>query len=367
MTGVPTSPAHSMQGLHLTEEQQAMRDIARRYLSDRLDTSVVRRLMATDDGFDPSHWSEVAAMGWPATTIPEEHGGAGFGFTELAVLFEETGRTVATLPLLSTTLGAVALLEFGNDQQHGQHLPAIAAGDRRATVVLPVPGDQGVDVGETLSGTGRFVLDGHTADVLVVVGPGGAVVVPADRTGVTATVMDSFDPTRPLASITFEDVVIEDGDRFITSEGLVERLTDVAGAMLANEQVGLSAAVLDMGVAYAKERKQFGRAIGSFQAIKHMLADNLVKLESARSVAWHAARALDAGDPDEIAIAIPMAASLCSEVAWQLAADNIQVHGGIGFTWEHDAHLYLKRAKSARSMFGSPIHWRHELATALQL
>ncbi len=358
-----------VQSLTLTEEQQALRDIARTFLADRLGSEVVRELMADHPGFDPAHWTEVAGMGWQAMVVPEDLGGAGYGWTELAVLFEELGRAVAPLPLLSTAMGTAVLLAAGTDAQQSEHLPAIAAGERHLAVAVPVHG--GGDevprlVDGRLHGRVRHVVEGAAADLVVVATDDAAVLVDPSDDAVTVTPMEVLDLTRPQAELAFDGVAIPAEGHLAGDPGdVVSRARTVGAVLVANEQVGAAAAVHEMGVEYARTRKQFGRAIGSFQAIKHLLADNLVALEAARSVAWHAARALAADDADELAIATPMAASLCNDVAAKLAADNIQVHGGIGFTWEHDAHLYFKRASSSRLLFGTPKAWRADLADTL--
>lgn len=364
-----TTMTTTIQSLTLTEEQRALRDIARTFLHDRIGTDEVRRIMATDHGYDPAHWAAVADMGWQAMAIPTEHGGAGYSWTEVAVVFEEVGRAVAPLPLLSTAMGTAVLVDHGTDDQRGTHLPRIAVGDLVVAVAVPVEDvAPPMLVDGRLAGTVRHVVDGATADLVVVGTSDGAVLVPTDRTGVSATPMDVLDLTRPQAEVAFDDVEVDDGDRLAGEvDDVIERARTVGAVLLANEQVGLAAAVHEMGVAYATTRKQFGRAIGSFQAIKHLLADNLVALEAARSLAWHAARTLAADDVDELAIAVPMAASRCNETAANLAADNIQVHGGIGFTWEHDAHLYFKRASSSRLLFHTPSWWRARLARTLDL
>lgn len=359
----------TIQSLTLTDEQRALRDIARSFLRDRVGTDEVRRIMATDSGYDPAHWAAIAGMGWQAMAVPEEHGGAGYSWTEVAVLFEEVGRAVAPLPLLSTAMATAVLVDHGTDDQRATHLPRISAGDLLVAVAVPVddaPAPTLVD--GRLSGTVRHVGDGAVADLVVIPTSDGAVLVATDRTGVSITPMDVLDLTRPQAELAFDAVEVADADWLAGSaDDVVERARTVGAVLLANEQVGLAAAVLEMGVDYATTRKQFGRAIGSFQAIKHLLADNLVALEAARSLAWHAARVLADDDVEELGIAVPMAASRCNETAAKLAADNIQVHGGIGFTWEHDAHLYFKRASSSRLLFHTPSWWRARLARTLDL
>ncbi len=342
--------------------------------------------METDDAFDAALWSETAQMGWQAMAIPEEYGGAGYGFVELSVLMEEMGRAVAPLPFLSSAvLAAQAILLGGDEAQRKEHLPAIAAGERRyafAHLEGRDAGPSGVQLTATpdgdgwrLDGTKSYVLDGHAADRLVVVArtgedPGdvGLFVVAGDADGVTREVLDVMDQTRPQARILLDGVTVA-GDARLGGDASAWPVVDAVlmrGAVaLAAEQVGGAQAVLEMATDYAKTRYQFGRAIGSYQAIKHTLAEMLVEVEAAKSVAYHAARTVAAGDDAELAIAAPMAKSYCSEVFEHAAGDNIQVHGGIGFTWEHDAHLWFKRAKTSALLFGDPAYHRARLADAL--
>ena len=357
----------------LTEEQTALRDTARRFLRDKSGTDKVREDMATASGFDESLWKEIAQMGWQAMAIPEEHGGAGYGVVEQAILLEEMGRFLFCAPYLSSVvLGATAVLSAATDDQKAELLPAVAAGELRLTVAGPLGPD--VDSspvrveGGALHGEVDTVIDGHTADRFVVLASGEdgleLHLTAADADGIETEQVTSLDQTRKLARVRFDGTAAERlGD---AEAGSAWRAAIRAGAVaLANEQVGGAQQVLDMAVDYAKTRKQFGRAIGSFQAIKHRCAELLVDVESAKSTAYHAARALAADEPDEQDIAIPLARSYCSEVYERAAAENIQIHGGIGFTWEHDAHLYFKRAKSTKLLLGDPVGWRADLADAL--
>ena len=367
-----TEPQHEPQQLVLTEEQAALRDIARRFLGDRLPPTRVRELMATDTAFDDGLWSELADMGWQAMAIPADLGGAGFGWVELTVLFEEMGRAVAPLPMLSTTMATAVLLAHGTDEQRTTLLPEVAAGALRLTVAVPVAGaHDGATIvddgdGRVLQGHVTHVLDAASADAVVVGTDRGAVVVPLDRAGITVTPLEALDPTRPIGRIDFARIPLDDTDLLAGhQDDVVATARTVGAVMLASELVGVAAAAHAMGVDYAKVRTQFGRAIGSFQAIKHLLADDLVQLEAARSAAWWAARVLAVGDDEELVVAVPIAASLCPEVAADITGHTIQVHGGIGFTWEHDAHLYYKRASGARPLFGHATQWRRELAATL--
>ncbi|MBW3658109.1 MAG: acyl-CoA/acyl-ACP dehydrogenase, partial [Actinobacteria bacterium] len=369
-----------------TEEQDLLRQTARRFLTSKAGTDVVRRLMETEDGFDEGLWNETVQMGWQAMAIPEEYGGAGYGFVELSVLMEEMGRAVFAGPFLSSAvLAAQAILLGGTEEQKKAHLPAIAAGEERyafAHLEGRDLGPSGVQLratrggdGWTLSGTKSYVLDGHTAARLVVAARTGddadavgLFLVDGDADGLTRTALPTMDETRKQAELRFADVSVG-ADALLgdatSAWPVVEQVVTRGSVALACEQVGGAQAVLEMATDYAKTRYQFGRAIGSYQAIKHKLAEMLVDVEAAKSAAYHAARAVAAGDEDEIAIAAPLAKSYCSEVFEHAAGDNIQVHGGIGFTWEHDAHLWFKRAKTSTILFGDPAHHRAKLADVL--
>ena len=365
-----------------TDEQELLRETARRFLDDKVPSEIVRKLMESHEGYDPAHWAEVAQMGWQAMAIPEEYGGAGFSFLETVVLMEEMGRSVVPLPFLSTViLSANMLLELGSEDQKSAYLPGIAAGESIWAMALTEPGGQWdaeavatmaspAGDGWRISGTKAYVIDGHVADHLLVVartgGPGevSVFIVDADTEGVNATKVESMDQTRCLALVELEDVRV-DGSALMGSAGeawdAVDTVLDIAAVALAAEQVGGAQTCLDMSVEYAKVRMQFGRPIGSFQAIKHKCADMLVQVESARSAAYYAGWAT-AERNDEFTVTAPLAKSYCSEAYFFCAAENIQIHGGIGFTWEHDAHLYFKRAKSSELMFGDPTYHRSRLA-----
>lgn len=360
-----------LQPLVLDEQQQALADMTRRWVASTLDSTTVRTVMATPSAFDPAHWQAGAQMGWPALVIPESAGGVGAGMVELAVVMEELGRGVAPVPLLSTSMATTALVEFGATTQPDR-LAAIAAGDSHPTVAWQRAGAADMpalsDDASHLSGSVSHVIDAPSATGVVVITATGVVCIPLDRDGVSVTPTTALDATRPLGTITFDDVAVEPGDHLDGDPVVIgDRVAMVGAMLLANELVGVAAAAHAMALDYAKVRKQFGRAIGSFQAIKHMLADDLVAIEAAKSVAWQAARAVAAGDADEIALTVPAAASLCPQMAAQVTGNVIQVHGGIGFTWEHDAHLYYKRASAAHHLLGTPAMWRRRLAHTLDL
>ena len=374
-----------------SEEQEMLRATARRFLDDKAGSDVVRNLMETAEGFDEGLWQEIAAQGWQAMAIPEEYGGAGFTFMEQAILMEEMGRSLFPVPYLSSiVLGADLVLTAGTEEQKQTILPDVASGELRLAVAHLESGGRwdatGIEMtaisdgdGFVLDGAKSFVIDGHTADSLIVVArtePGSAgsegislVLVPADAEGVESSRVETMDQTRKQAEITFAAVRVPEtavlGDPGSGWSALQETLQRAAVA-LAFEQVGGAQQCLDMSVEYAKARIQFGRPIGSFQAIKHKCADMLVAIESARSAAYYAGWAASVGDED-LAIAAPLAKSYCSEAYSQAAGDNIQIHGGIGFTWEHDAHLFFKRAKTDELLFGAPAAHRAALAGALGL
>lgn len=362
-------------------EQEELRRYAAQWLSERMPLARVRELMATEEGFAPADWSAVAELGWQAMAIPEEYGGAGFGLLELAVLMEEQGRRLFGGPFLSSVVAAAnTVLLAGSESQKSELLAGIASGATVATLAVSeeAAGYDGehlqtaataTEHGWVLNGSKRYVLDGHTADVLVVAAQTadgiGLFVVEGAAPGVTRTVLPTMDQTRKQAAIELSNVEVDRAGRLPGGDGSVlARVNDIVAVALALEQVGGAQATLDMAVGYAKDRQQFGKPIGAFQAIKHLCADMLVKVESARAAAYYAAWTV-AEASSEAATVVPLAKAYCSDVFFECAGANIQVHGGIGFTWEHDAHLYFKRAKSSQLMFGTPAERRRQLAERL--
>jgi alkylation response protein AidB-like acyl-CoA dehydrogenase len=367
-----------------TSEQAMLRDSVRSFVEDKVPPSRVRELMETEDGFDQGLWDEISGLGWPAMHIPEELGGAGFTTSELGIVLEETGAALTPIPLFSSiVLGANLVLIAGDDEQRKRILPDVAAGARRLSVALVDDGGTwdpaSIDASATPSGGGfridgakSYVIDGHTADTLIVAatvqeGDPAFFVVDADTPGVERAPLETLDMTRKQARVVFDGVQVDASARLAAGgSAIASRLYDLAAIGLAYEAVGGAQRCLDMSVDYAKTRKQFGRAIGSFQAIKHMCADMLVDVESARSAAHHAGWAVD-HDPDEVPVAAALAKAHCVDAFYRVAGDTIQVHGGIGFTWEHDAHLYFKRARTSQLMFGDGGAWRAALAGRLGL
>ncbi len=369
-----------------TTEQEELRRYTRQWLDENCPLETVRILMETERGYDAGHWAAIAEMGWLGMAIPTEWGGAGFTFLELFVLLEEQGRSLFCAPFLSTVVMAAGLVEeAGNDRQKEEILSAIAAGELIAAVAFTEPNGrweaEGVTTearprpggGWTLNGTKSFVLDGQVADLLVVAAGAdqgiSLFLVPAGTEGVARGRLETMDQTRKQAEITLTDVHLA-SDALLGPEGggwpILERMLERAAVALSAEQVGGAQACLEMAVSYAKVRKQFGRPIGSFQAIKHKCADMLVQVESARSAAYYAGWAVSE-DNEERPLMASLAKSYCSESYFLSAAENIQIHGGIGFTWEHNAHLYFKRAKSSELLFGDPSLHREKIAVQLGL
>ncbi|MFI6095897.1 acyl-CoA dehydrogenase family protein [Lentzea sp. NPDC051213] len=311
----------------MTPEQLALRDAVRSLLEKHSD---VRAAIETPDGYDKDLWARLCDIG--VLPVPEEYGGSGASLAETHIALEELGRTLTPAPLLSSTLATQALLATGNAEACQRLLPRIAAG-AVATVVWPWDSAE-----RTLDGTFRYVLDGDLAEILLVVADSSLYEVDPHQPGVTREHTPTMDLTRRLATIRL------DGASGIRLGSSSSQLRDIACAALAAEQVGAAARALELTVEYTKTRVQFGRPIGSFQALKHRMADLHVLVETARS----AAQAVT----DEVSAAV--AKVYCSEAFFKVAAEMVQLHGGIAITWEHDAHLYLKRAHGSAQLFGSP-------------
>ena len=363
-----------------SEEQEEFRRQVRKWLEQNAPSPVVRQLMETEPGFDRELWKETASLGWQAMAIPEDHGGAGFGYLELVILFEEMGRSLFPAPFLSTIGLAMPLVsDLATDEQKKEMLSTIAAGEKTVAVAFTEPSGQWdpgvVDTSAAADGDGwllegrkSFVVDGASADDLLVSAQTergvGVFLVAGDSDGLERRRLETLDQTRKLAEVTFSGAratLLGEPERGVAA---LRRMLDKAVVLLAAEEVGGAQKCLEMSVDYAKARHQFGRPIGSFQAIKHKCADMLVQVESAKSAAYYAGWAASE-DNDELATVAPLAKSYCSEAYFFCASENIQIHGGIGFTWEHDAHLYFKRAKSSQLLFGDPAFHRARLGDLL--
>jgi alkylation response protein AidB-like acyl-CoA dehydrogenase len=361
-----------------SEEQEELRRFVRQFLEAKSDEATVRRLMETEAGYDGAVWRQMAEqLGLQGLIVPEEFGGSGYGYVELTVVLEEMGRALLPAPYFSTVvLAANALLHSGDDAAKKELLPGIAGGETIATLAFTEPSGRWDEAGITmaaardgdgwsLTGTKSFVLDGHTAVLVLVAARTDAGVslfaVQGDAAGLTRTPLPTMDQTRKQARLDFDGTPA----RLVGADGggwaVLERVLDLAAVALAAEQVGGAQRCLDMAVEYAKVRVQFGRPIGSFQAIKHKCADMLLEVESAKSAAYYAGWCA-AELNDELPAVASLAKAYCSEAYFHAAAENIQIHGGIGFTWEHPAHLYFKRAKSSELLFGDPTYHRELLA-----
>jgi len=372
--------------LALSAEQQELRESVRRFLADRAPLPRVRELMESDTGLDEQVWRHAGRqLGLQGIAIPEEYGGGGFSFAEQAIICEELGAALFTGPYLaSAVLAATALLASSDEGAKRDLLPGIATGEVIATLAFTEDdGSWAPDAirlsavkngqGWALDGHKSFVLDGCTAGLLLVVArtDDGLSLFAVDSApgqagagGLTRASLPTLDQTRKLARCEFTSVT----GRLVGAPGdgtaILNRVLDVAAIALAAEQLGGAQRALDTVVAYAKVRHQFGRPIGSFQAIKHRCADLLLEVESLRSAVVYAAAAVTEDSP-EIPVLASLVKALGSDVYFHVAAENIQMHGGIGFTWEHDAHLYFKRAKASELFLGDASYHRERLATRL--
>lgn len=361
-----------------SEDQEALRGVVKDFLNAKSSEATVRELMDTEAGYDTAVWTQMAEqMGLQGLVIPEEFGGSGYSFVELIVVLEEMGRRLLCAPYFSTVvLGAQTLLHSGDDAAKAKYLPGIASGETIATLALTESNgkwdESGVTATATKSGDGwtidgekMYVLDGHVADLILVAARTDAGIslfaVDGSASGLTRTALSTMDQTRKQAKLEFSGVSGEligtDGSGWDT----ISMVLDLAAVALAAEQVGGGQEVLEMAVQYAKDRVQFGRPIGSFQAIKHKCADMLLEVESAKSAAYYAGWCASELN-DELPSVASLAKAYCSEAYFNATAENIQIHGGIGFTWEHPAHLYFKRAKSSELLFGDPTYHRELLA-----
>jgi alkylation response protein AidB-like acyl-CoA dehydrogenase len=361
-----------------TEEQEELRKTVRAFLDAKSPETAVREQMETESGFDAAVWGQMGEqMGLQGLAIPEEFGGSGYSFVELGIVLEEQGRALLCAPFFSTVvLAANALLHSGDAAAKAAHLPGIASGATIATLAFTEPSgkwdESGITMpataagdGWTLTGSKSFVLDGHTASLIIVAARTAKGVslftVAGDAAGLTRTALSTMDQTRKQAKLEFANTPAT----LLGTEGegwaVLSKVLDLAAVGLAAEQVGGAQKVLDMAVEYAKVRVQFGRPIGSFQAIKHKCADMLLEVESAKSAAYYGLWCA-AEQNDELPSVASLAKAYCSEAYFHATAENIQIHGGIGFTWEHPAHLYFKRAKSSELLFGDPTYHRELLA-----
>jgi alkylation response protein AidB-like acyl-CoA dehydrogenase len=363
------------------DELRELRLTARGFFAKYSDEEAVRSTMDSDEGFDRTLWTAMAdQLGLQGLLVPETFGGTGFGFKHLQIVMEEMGRALVCTPYLSSAVLAVsALLASGDDERWAELLPGIADGSSIAAVAFTdrrghwVPANDDVRAtangdGWTLTGTRPYVLDGAAADVVLVAaatddGPG---LFAVRAGGYSATPVQTLDMTRRQANVTFDHTDATAVGTVGAADAYLTCAVNAGLAALAAEQVGGARRLMEMSVEYAQVREQFGRPIGSFQAIKHKCADMLVEVESSTSAAYAACAAIEDGS-EETALLCSLAKAYCSEAYCHVAAENIQVHGGIGFTWEHPAHLYFRRAKSSEMLFGSPAYHRERVLEELGL
>jgi len=369
-----------------TDEQEEFRLIVRRFMDDKSPRTEVRKLMDSEQGYDATVWKQLSeGLGLPGIHIPEAYGGQGFGFVELCIVLEEMGRALLCAPFFSATaLAATTIIHAGTEEQKLALLPGIASGQTLSTLALseanrewlpcntetsatPTRDNSGDNY--VLNGEKSYVVDGHIANLLIVVArtPGttgdeglSLFTVPSDAPGLQRRLLKSLDPTRKLAHIEFKQTPATLLGALNTGGDTLPHILDLAAVALASEMVGGAQMMLESALDYAQLRMQFGRLIGSFQVIKHKCADMLLDVELAKSTAYYAAAAAADGAPD-----LPTVASLSKAYAadtyMKSAAECLQIHGGIGFTWENDTHLYFKRAKSAEVFLGDANYHRDQL------
>ncbi|UVJ44628.1 acyl-CoA/acyl-ACP dehydrogenase [Pseudomonas sp. LS1212] len=382
-----------------SDEQEMIRASAEGFLADVSDCAAVRAAMATERGYDSDLWQRLCSeMYWPAIHIPEAFGGLGLGFVELTILLEQMGRRLLCSPFFATACMATpALLLAGSHEQKDTWLPRIADGSLTATLAFTSGNGYSAEdvqatataIGEgegfVLNGTFKHVIDGHSADLLVIAAriPGTAgeagislFVVDAASVGIERQWLPTMDQTRRVARIQLTDLYLG-ADALLGEFGAgwpqLEQVLQLACIGLAAEQTGGAQQVLDLSVAYMQERQQFGRPIASFQALKHRAADMMLQVECARSASYYAACvAQEVLDPQgdaqvatELSLASALAKAHCSETYFHCAAESIQLHGGVGFTWEYDPHLYFKRARASESLLGAPAWHRERIATLI--
>jgi len=364
----------------LTTEQTDLKEMVREFLAANFPESAVRAVMSTEVGFDENLWMKLAELGLPGLLVPEQLGGSGGTFADLAAVMEPMGAALLCAPYLSSAVLAVTALLAANDSAQERFLPRIADGSSPATMAVPElgPATRAADAAGVaasrsdgawrLSGVCPTVLDGMAASIILVPAttPTGLALFAVDPTnpGIARVSLNVLDETRKMARIELrsaEAILVSDPDR---AQSIIARSIDLATAALSIEQVGAAGACMNMAVEYARTRKQFGRTIGSFQAIKHKCADMLIEVESAYSTAMVA---VGAADGDDLALMGSLAKASCSDALTFVARENIQIHGGIGFTWEHPAHLYYRRAHSSSLLFGDPTYQRRRAAEILGL
>jgi alkylation response protein AidB-like acyl-CoA dehydrogenase len=360
----------------LTDEQRAIKSTAHDFLAARYKSERIRELAESEHGFEQSDWEEMAGLGWTGLALPEEWGGQGLGIVELAVLFEEMGYALAPSPLFSNTIAGLALSICGSDEQRERFLGPLAAGELRGTPALWDAGSpatigsftmdaRAAGDGIVLDGEKVLVMDADAADFfLVATSDGRRHIVERGAAGVTVIPSTLIDLTRRLYSVRLDGVEVAAGNSLPGAGADYYPVFFRLCVALAAESTGIAQRTMEMAIEYAKDRQQFGRPIGSYQAVSHRCAQMLLETENARSAVYGAAWAADA-EPGSLSKAASMAKAYASDAGWRVPDASIQVHGGIGFTWEHDLHFFLKRGKANASMFGDAKWHRDRVADAV--
>jgi alkylation response protein AidB-like acyl-CoA dehydrogenase len=360
----------------LTDEQQAIKATAHDFLASRFKSARLREIAASEDGFDAAGWGEMAELGWAGLALPEEWGGQGLGIVELAVLFEEMGYALAPSPLFSNTIAGLALSLCGSDDLRERYLRPLAEGELRGTPALWDAGSPATPGGFTmearadgdgviLDGEKILVPDAASADFfLVATSDGKRHLVERGADGVTVTAEPAIDPTRRFSSVRLEGVRVAAADTLPGAEADYYPVFFRLCVALAAESTGIAQRTMEMAVEYAKDRQQFGRPIGAYQAVSHRCAQMLLETENARSAVYGAAWTADA-EPESLPLAASMAKAYAGDAGWRVPDASIQVHGGIGFTWEHDLHFFLKRGRSNAAIFGDSKWHRERVADAV--
>lgn len=350
----------------LSESQEFLKDSARKFFAGECPSAEMRRLMETGTAYDAALWSKLADQGYTGIIYPEAYGGVGLGKVELMLLMEEAGRALLPGPFFSTAVLAGAVLDaVATPARKSKYLAPICRGEARATVAIPEapggwdPKDVQIEArGGKFTGEKFFVPDAAVADFIIVVAHNGVFIVDPKAAGVKISPMSGMDLTRKLYTVEFTNAPAEE----IGAIANLPRALDIATAALAAELVGGMQRTLDLTVAYAKTRKQFGKPIGMFQAVQHQCADMYLETESARSAVYYAGWALEENSPDAAA-AVSIAKMYASDAARTVGNRGIQIHGGMGFTWENDIHLYYRRAKASETAFGDATFHRERIAS----
>ena len=327
-----------------TDDQQAIKSTAHDFLAARLKPEKLRQLAEAGE-YDDSLWTEMSELGWPGIFIGEEHGGQGLGVVELVILMEELGYALAPSPYLSNAAAGLMIQHVGSDEQRERWLPGIASGEKRGTVAY------------VENGVASVVPDADSADVIVLFDSDSDTASVGAPEDVQVEPLDTIDSTRRFSKVTPGGA----GEELTGGRGSAADAIAPIAVAIAAELVGISQRAMEMAVEYAKDRQQFGRPIGAYQAVSHRCAQMLLETEGARSAALYAAWTAD-HEPESLQLAASMAKAYASDCGWRVTASALQVHGGIGFTWEHDLHFFLKRAKADGHLFGSAREHRERVA-----